>query len=236
MMKLLRMIIPLLLLLLTSCASSDLQRSGAYTIDTKYHDLTTTHISENNPVDAYQNSNQVARGAIVGGIAGGVTGLATSGLGILPGAAGGAFVGSVLGAYVNNQTNLMDQLENRGVKTVVLGDQILIVMSSDRIFHAFSPNIRLQAYSTLDMVAQFINKFTSMSVKVSAFTNKSLPCAIAQAVTQQQANAVMKYLWGRVNTRLLTAQGYGGTHLVESNALVWGDNYRIEITLEKLPV
>ncbi len=89
------------------------------------------------------------------------------------------------------------------------------------------------------MVAELIGRYPNMTVKVSAYTNASGPERINQALSQRQAESVMKYLWRRgVDTRLISAVGYGGTHLVEKDTPDWdkGENYRIEVTLEKLPV
>ena len=78
-----------------------------------------------------------------------------------------------------------------------------------------------------------------MSVNVAAYTSEcAAPDTVNIALTQQQANSVVKYLWTRgLNTRLLSASGYGGTKLIAANKPDWNsDNYRVEITLEKLPV
>ena len=62
--------------------------------------------------------------------------------------------------------------------------------------------------------------------------------AIRVVMWGSQAENVAKFLWRTgINTRLLYAQGYGGCKLVERNSgSENSENYRIEITLEKLPV
>jgi outer membrane protein OmpA-like peptidoglycan-associated protein len=226
---------------LIGCASSDVSRSSADQVDGAYENSASflNNMGRDNPADAYQNSTQTAKGVLLGGATGAIAGGLTTGVGAFPGAAGGAVFGGIIGAYIDHQTNLLDQLENRGVRVIVLGDQIMVVLPSAQIFKNATPSIKFQANSTLDLVAKLINSYTTMSIKVAAYTNdSSLPPAINRALSQQQANNVMRYLWPRVNTRLLSAAGYGGCHLVQRNNLVWdqGDNYRVEITLEKLPV
>jgi outer membrane protein OmpA-like peptidoglycan-associated protein len=226
---------------LLGCASSGVSRGAANQVDTAYENSNAllTHAADNDPADAYQNAPQTTKGIIIGATAGAITGAVTSGtVGLLPGLAGGAALGGFLGAYVDYHTTIIDQLENRGVKVVVLGDQIMLMLPGEQLFKGMTPKINYQAYSTLDLVSTYINLYASMLVKISAYTNDTGDTAVNCAVSQQQANAVQKYLWKHINTRVMTAKGYGGTHLLESNNLDWGQglNYRIEITLEKLPV
>lgn len=226
---------------LFGCAASDVSRDAASDADTAYQDTSTaiSNIGRDNLTDAYQNSTQTTKGAVIGGATGAVAGSLTSGLGLFPGAAGGAVFGGLIGAYIDRHTTLTDQLENRGVKVIVLGDQVLIVVPSARLFQGATPKIKFQAYDTLNLVAKFINQYTTMSVKVSAFTNDSgFPPEVNHAISQQQADNVVRYLWTQLNTRLLSGKGCGGTQLMAKNNAAWdrGDNYRIEITLEKLPV
>ena len=226
---------------LLGCASSSVERSAAGEVDTAYENSNSliAHAADNNPEDAFQNASQTTKGALIGLTAGAVAGGITSGtVGLLPGAAGGAVIGGILGAYIDYHTNVRDQLENRGVKVLVLGDQVMLVLPSAQIFNAMTPEIHPQAYSTLDLVAKLINNSTTMSVKVGAYTYDIGEKEVNCVVSQQQANAIVKYLWTRLHTRVLTGNGYGGQNLIERNNLNWaeGANYRIEITLERLPV
>jgi outer membrane protein OmpA-like peptidoglycan-associated protein len=190
--------------------------------------------------DSYQNSSQITKGAFIGGAAGALTaGMLTSGIGVLPGTATGAVLGASYGAYIDSNTSLQDQLENRGVNIIVLGDQVMIVIPSARLFDDMASKIKPQAYSTLNLVARYINGFTKMLIKISAYTNDTGSPSHDLSLSQQQADAIEKYLVAAgMDVRLLYALGCGGTHLVERNLTGWddNDNYRIEITLEKLYV
>jgi outer membrane protein OmpA-like peptidoglycan-associated protein len=226
---------------LLGCASSSVSRSAADEVDTAYENSHSMikHAGDNNPEDAFQNATQTSKGALIGGTAGAVAGGVMSGsAGILPGAAGGAIIGSVLGAYIDFHTNVRDQLENRGVNVLVLGDQVMIILPSAQVFNGMTPDIHAPAYSTLDLVAQLINNSTTMLVRVGAYTNDVGNKEVNKVVSQQQANAIVKYLWTRLHTRVLSGYGYGGENLIERNNLSWaeGANYRVEITLERLPV
>jgi len=226
---------------LFGCASSSVERSAAAEVDYRYessNDLLERTI-ERNPANEFQNAPQITKGVVVGATAGGILGGVASGaIGIWPGAASGAVVGGILGAYIDHHTNLLDQLENRGARIMVLGDQVKIVLPSALLFIGMTPKLRLEAFSTLDLMGKIINHVTSMSIKVAAYSNDVGSPEVNCIVTKQQAETIVKYLWKQVNTRLLFAEGMGPTNLIERNNVRWdgGANYRIEITFEKLPV
>jgi outer membrane protein OmpA-like peptidoglycan-associated protein len=225
---------------LFGCASSTVSRSSATQVDNVYYNgnAMLAHSGDNDPAEAYQIAPQTTKGIVLGATAGAVAGAAATGsTGILPGIAGGAILGGVLGAYVDYHTTMRDQLENRGVKVIVLGDQVKMIWASEQIFIGMTPDITYQGYSTLDAIAKYVNLYKTQLIKIEAFTNQTGDDQVNCVVSQQQAVAIEKYLWPRVNTRVITAKGKGGHHLLEANNPNWGEgiNYRVEITLEKLP-
>ncbi len=229
------------LFFLFSCASSNVSRDAASNVDMGVQNAKNLvdEGGDNAVTDSYQNTSQRTKGAILGGVAGGVTGSLTSGVGLFPGFATGAILGASYGSYIDSQTSLQDRLENRGVNIVILGDQILIEIPSVRIFNYMTATIKPQAYSTLQLVSNFINQYTKMMVKVAAYTSESGSPRADLALSQQQAESVAKFLLATgIDARLLYAAGYGGTQLVMRNSSEWAesDNFRIEITLEKLYV
>lgn len=229
----------LLFIFIQGCASSDMSRSAANEAD-KAHldaDYALSH-SESSITDTYQNTSQTTKGAFIGGAAGAIASSLNSSISLIPAIGVGAIFGGALGAYIDSHTTLEDKLENRGVKVIVLGDQVMLVLPSVLVFNERTANIRLHAYSTLDLVSQYISRYPNMSVNVAAYTSACEAEAVSEALTQQQAAAIVKYLWSKgINTRLLSASGYGGQKLVAANKPDWNsDNFRVEITLEKLPI
>ncbi len=225
--------------LLVGCASSQVSRDVTSNFDMGVKNANTmySNIANGDIADSYQNTNQAAKGAIVGGSAGAVVGAVSSGVGVIPGAVTGAAIGASYGSYIDSNTSVQDQLENRGATIVVLGEQILIAIPSDRIFEPMTSTVKPTAYSTLELMARYINLYTKMLVKISAYTAASGSPSADLALSQQQADNVEKLILASgVNARILYAAGYGGTHLVVKNNLGWSesDNYRLEITLEKL--
>ncbi len=227
--------------ILCSCASSTVSRDAASNVDMGVQNARNLvdGATSGDIADSYQNASQQTKGAMLGGVAGAGLGALAYGVGTIPGAAIGAVFGASYGSYIDTHTSVEDQLTNRGATIVVLGDQILMVLPSARIFNAMTPVIKPDAYSTLRLVAAYINRYTKMLVKIAGYTNAVGPPEIDLSLSQLQAESISKFLWAcGLDARLTYAVGYGGTHLVQRNSGAWddGDNYRIEITLEKLYV
>ena len=229
--------------LIQGCASSKVSEGAASEGDRAYlsTNYTLTHLSIGDMSDTYQNTSQTKKGVLIGGTAGALAGGLSSGIGVLPGLAEGALFGGAIGAYIDANTTLKDQLANRGVKVFVLGDQVMLVLASSRTFDGMSANLKSSSYSTLDMIVELINRYPNMSVKIASYTGITMGSKeVSIALSKQQAESVQKYLWrAGVNTRLLYAEGYGcAKQVTKDDSMEWGenDNFRVEITLESLPV
>lgn len=230
-------ILPLIIsLLLSGCAASNISRNAQNGVDFGMCNARSLVCGDFDPLEAYQNSSQTTKGILLGGATGAVAGgLASSEVGVLPGLAIGAILGGALGAFIDANTTLLDRLENRGAKVIILGDQVLIVIPSARVFCGMSSCISCKAYPLLDATAQFLRCCTTkISVTIGAHSGSSDCDRVSRAVTVEQANSLVRYFWARgVNTRLLVGIGYGGSQPVSCSD--WGSNYRIEIRLENLP-
>lgn len=223
---------------LFGCASSNVSRDVSSNVDkgvNNAHKLGDS-FADGDIVDSYQNSSQMAKGALLGGATGAVVGAMTSSVGFVPGTIVGAVFGGSYGAYIDSQTTLADQLTNRAVNVIELGDQLMVVIPSYLVFDGQSDKIKPSSYSTLNTVAAYINSHTTELVKISAYTDDIGSSERNLALTRMQAQQIERYLAEvGVNTRVLYAEGYGGTNLVAKNTEQWSssDNYRIEITMEK---
>lgn len=231
----------LFVVFLAGCASSNVSRNVAANIDMGEDnaDKMGRKFANGDVVESYQNASNESKGAILGGAAGAVTGLTYSTIGVIPGAAVGMVLGAAYGSYIDSQSTLSDQLINRGAIIVTLGDQILIVIPSARIFVGMTPKIKPQAYSTLNLLTRYINSYTKMLVRIAAYTDDIGERSVNVALSKQQAQSVERYLIANdVDARLLFSDGFGPASLVMRNCDAWGksDNYRLEITMEKLDV
>lgn len=224
--------------ILCGCAYSEVERDVTSNID-KGVEKTRVKVdaaSDGSIVDSYQNASQQTKGALIGGAAGGVTGAFTSGVGIIPGMLVGSVFGASYGSYIDSNATIEDRLQNRGATIVVLGDYVLLVLPSARIFEDMTAKIKPDAYSTLNLAARYIDGYTKMLVKISAYTNPMSSGDVARCLSQEQAESVARYFVASgLDARLLYAVGYGGMNPVQRSSYAWkeNDNYRIEITLEK---
>lgn len=225
-------------LVLAACASSNVERTSAHNVDMGMNNARNlANSGDTDLADTYQNATQATKGAMIGGTAGGIAGSFMTGVGFIPGAVTGALLGGSYGSYIDSETTLQDKLENRGANVIVLGDQIMVVMDSSRLFNGMTAELKPSSYSTLTVLSQYINSYTKMLVKIAAYTDDVGNARVNQVTSQKQAEAVARYLQALgTDARLLVAEGYGGTNLIAKNQENWGDsdNYRIEITLEKL--
>jgi len=223
--------------LLTACATSDVSRDAEHRIDMAYADGAniTRNLSDSHPMQGYKNASQIYQGAALGGLSGAITGASMTGMvGVVPGALGGAVFGGVLGAFVEQNSNQFDKIENRGGQVFLLGDQVMIVLPGEQIFRGISDRIQPRAYPLLNEVAKMISGYHSMMVKVAVSGYGNGQAEVELATTQDEANSIVNYLSYHADVRLISAVGLGGKHLVD----VVGneDNFRVEITLQNLPV
>jgi outer membrane protein OmpA-like peptidoglycan-associated protein len=224
---------------LQGCAHSAVSREAENQVDKGYlNTVGGSSVADSRISDIYQNTSQTTKGVLLGGAGGAIAGGLITGVGVLPGAASGAILGGAFGNYLDSYITLADQLENRHIKVFALGDQIKLMIPSDQVFNGQTPYIMPTAYSSLDLIAKLINSYQNIFVRVAVYSDATVPAPVACALTREQANSVVKYLWRRgINTRFIYGVGEGGTNLVTKSSYESTDslNYRIEISLEKLP-
>lgn len=171
-----------------------------------------------------------AGGAVIGGAAGG-------GAGAIMGGAMGAIWGGSIGHIIEHHQTLVDKLIYNGVQVVRVGDEVLLILPSDKFFFNNSPNLRPSYYPVLNMVAKLIKDTPKLDVKVAAFTDNTGSWRRNLSLSRQQSDHMVRYLWAAgVDTRLMVAAGYGDMDPIASNFTQFGryQNRRVEITLRKI--
>ena len=148
---------------LSACASSDVSRDviQVLTRRTKCRKLY-DNATEGDFTDTYQNTSQATKGAVLGGAQGGNRVMSSS-VGFIPGTAIGLILGASYGRYIDAHSNVQDQLENRGVNVIVLGDQVLIIVPSARLFNPMTSKINPSAYSTFTLIAAILIAYQNTS-------------------------------------------------------------------------
>ena len=123
-------------------------------------------------------------------------------------------------------------LQRHQIQVVVLGETANLIIPSDSLFELTSANYDQGAQLILKNVAQYIRSYKTVSVTVKAYTDNLQKNQIAKALTILQAQNIVKTLWlTNLDTRLISAQGYGSANAVASNNSQQGmyDNRRVEI-------
>lgn len=131
-------------------------------------------------------------------------------------------------------------LRKAGVSVLKAGETVKIILPSDSVFINDTPEIRDHYKPVLSVMADFIRTFSTISVKVAAFTNPTPQDfktkggeSLSTQLTKAQADAVSRYLWRHcVNARLLYAVGGNGHDPVAWHGSRVGRwlNRRVEVT------
>lgn len=180
-----------------------------------------------------------SKGVIIGTATGAIIGSSMSGTAPLAIAAiAGGIAGGSLGDYFSEHEGFTDKLDVAGVTVAVIGEDIKIVLPSDRFLYGKSTKINPVYYPVLDGIADMIRYFDKTTVKVAGFTDDK-GCRIENlALSREQAQTIANYLMRHhLDARLIYSVGYGDTHNISSNLSLRGrsDNRRVEITLRRMP-
>jgi len=169
-----------------------------------------------------------ASGAVIGGIAGAG----------LVGAAVGTVTGGIIGHIIQTHQTLVQYLIYNGVQVVQVGDQVLLILPSDRFFMPDSANINPAYYRVLNHVGLFLSLFHKIDVRISGYTDNCGSWRRNLALSKLQAQMMVNYFWNYdIDARLLYPVGYGEADPIANNMTPQGRrmNRRIEITLTKIP-
>lgn len=136
-------------------------------------------------------------------------------------------------ACLRRPPSLAQKLQAQGVRIIHVGETIRLVFSSDTLFMPESANIQTCQYPVLDNVARFLRRYEKVVVIVGAYKNPSMDPRYDTALTRQQANNVVTYLWNRnVDARMMEGVGYGGICRISNQCSM---NRRLEIVFHYIP-
>lgn len=174
-------------------------------------------------------------GAIVGGVGGGFIGKKkkNTAAGAIIGAAVGGAGGAAIGRYMDKQAEeLQRDLANAKVERV--GEGIKITFDSGILFDTNSDQLSFAAQNNIAELAKTLNKYKDTNVMVEGHTDARGTEQYNQALSERRANSVYRHLSTTgVNTSRVTAQGYGESMPVASNATMAGmqQNRRVEVAI-----
>jgi intracellular multiplication protein IcmN len=130
-------------------------------------------------------------------------------------------------------------LVRQDIEVINIGEDYLISLPSNRIFHGPSPRIKWEAYRDLNSVAAYLHQFSKITVTVVGHTDDSQPEDRNLALSRTRAQNIADYLWSQnIDARVVHAKGEGSRQPIASNATPEGreHNQRIEIVFRKLMV
>lgn len=130
---------------------------------------------------------------------------------------GAVLGGAVVGTIVYKQTHplppeavLHKELVRRGVKIVNVGEKFKLVVPDHTVFYAHSPNIQWPAYTTLRLIADYIDHCQPESVTINGYSDSVGDQTRNLALSRQRAINAADYLAAQaLDTRLIYANGYG---------------------------
>ncbi|MCX7121382.1 MAG: OmpA family protein [Gammaproteobacteria bacterium] len=107
-------------------------------------------------------------------------------------------------------------LQKHGVQVIRLGQTWTFIFPSDDLFDNDTPNIDDHYKPLLNVAADFMLTYPKIAVEIDGYANKPVVemrtkfGSVTDELTQQQADAVLKYLTTRrINARLIYAVGKG---------------------------
>lgn len=175
------------------------------------------------------------RGVLVGAATGAVIG--AGGGAVLGGALLGGATGWSLTHTMQDHYTLIEYLQCNGVQVLLIGDEVIIIIPTDRFYRRCSPLLNPQYYCILNKVAEFISKYEKIDVKVSAFTDDRGSWERNLALSRDRAEAMVEYLKLKgIDSRILYGVGCGANEPVANNATSFGrqQNRRIMITFRRI--
>lgn len=134
--------------------------------------------------------------------------------------------------------NLQKRLEAYDVKIIRVGEDMKIVLSSDRLFKPWSANFKFDYLCVLDHLATYLWCFRKIDVKVAGFTDCYKNEDFNTRLSTLQAERVAKFLWAHnIDARLVHTRGYGPRHPIANQGTYYqrSRNRRIEITFRDIP-
>ncbi len=130
---------------------------------------------------------------------------------------------------------LLIQFTHLHMNLIPQGDSLTVVIPTDYFFHLGSPRLEPSTYPNLDQLIALLKQYGPAKIKIMGFTDNVAAPQQNRLVSEQQARALLTYLWvNGIPAEQLHAVGYGDRETVADNATVIGSaaNRRIEITVK----
>ncbi len=196
--------------------------------------------------DEYGNRRPMSdteKGALIGALGGAAVGALVAnkaGKGALIGAVGGGIAGGLVGNYMDSQKKdfekvLQPELNSGAIRLQKLpNDQLLVGMTGATAFEVDSDVIQPGFYSTLDKIANILNRYGKTQLVIVGHTDSTGSDQHNQQLSESRAAAVQQYFLNQgVLPQRLSSYGRGKWEPIASNATPEGrqQNRRVDITI-----
>lgn len=129
-------------------------------------------------------------------------------------------------------------LRHQAVQVIRAGEDMRVIIPSDRLFNPNSANFNQEYVAVLKAVGILMQCYDKMDVKVEGHTDCCGSTARNEKLSLAQANKVAKYLWEHgSDSRLLSTRGCGELQPIANSNHYYGRarNRRIEIIFRDYP-
>lgn len=198
--------------------------------------VTGCQTTRQNAMTGETETNAKTKGAITGCLGGAIIGaIANDGKGAAIGCAGGGAVGFGVGAYMDNQEEVLRQeLVNSGVQVKRVGDQIQLVLDSDITFASGKADVSPAIAPSLRSIAKVMNEFDETMIVVSGHTDSTGSEEYNQRLSEIRAQSVQTELnRAGVGRNRTSVEGYGEMKPLCDNKTAAGRscNRRVELMI-----
>lgn len=188
--------------------------------------------------------NDTSTGVAIGSLGGLAVGaLVGNTEGALIGAVGGALAGGGVGYYMDKQAQDFQKVLapeiDRGqiIVNKASNHTITVIMTTNTSFATNSAIVKSNFYSTLNKIANVVNRYGKTKLSITGYTDNTGSDAINQPLSEQRARSIASYFLGKnVLSARVSVNGRGSKDPVASNASPEGRaaNRRVEIVIEPI--
>jgi outer membrane protein OmpA-like peptidoglycan-associated protein len=102
------------------------------------------------------------------------------------------------------QQKLAQKIKGEGVQVVQVGEEVTLVLQTDKFFYFNSNNAKFDRKVLKDII-DFINTYPTVNIQVIGYPNKQGNSVRNLALSREQAHEIARYLWENgLNTRLIS--------------------------------
>ncbi|MGC1854100.1 MAG: OmpA family protein [Candidatus Aquirickettsiella sp.] len=107
------------------------------------------------------------------------------------------------------QANLLSSISNAGVRRLVVGDELRLILPNSHFFVNGTSRLKDSAYSTLSLLVTLLNQRKNLGIDVLTFTPTPDLEQETSDLAKQQALVIEDYLLNRgLNTRIIVARAW----------------------------